>query len=150
MSSFIVAYNALEDGSGGGGARKAALAALGLDGGESAGELRKAYRAKAAKHHPDRGGDRAAYERVVAAYKTLSEGDVTEGGAGGGGRSYQTLGAAAGERVFTTLEGFPLSAGSSGTNGGTAAAEPPAAAVFVRAFIADVPRAFRLSRSAGL
>lgn len=36
-------------------------------------DLKRAYRKLAAKHHPDRGGDTAAFQEIQAAYDTLSD-----------------------------------------------------------------------------
>lgn len=36
-------------------------------------EIKKAYRKKAVKEHPDKGGDRAKWDDIDTAYKTLSD-----------------------------------------------------------------------------
>jgi len=36
-------------------------------------QIKSAYRKMAAKHHPDRGGDTAAFQNIQAAYETLSD-----------------------------------------------------------------------------
>lgn len=46
---------------------------LGVDRGASAEEIKKAYRKMAGKHHPDRGGDKAKFQEVEEAYRTLSD-----------------------------------------------------------------------------
>ena len=53
---------------------------LGLAPGASAAEVREAFRTKARKHHPDRGGDDWAFRIVVQAYEVLmaSLGEVEE------------------------------------------------------------------------
>lgn len=47
---------------------------LGLSPGASARDVREAFRAKARKHHPDRGGDEWAFRIVVQAYEVLMAG----------------------------------------------------------------------------
>ena len=46
---------------------------LGVPKGASADEIKKAYRKMAAKHHPDRGGDTAQFQKVEEAYRVLSD-----------------------------------------------------------------------------
>jgi len=46
---------------------------LGVDRGANQEQIKSAYRKMAAKHHPDRGGDTAAFQDVQAAYETLSD-----------------------------------------------------------------------------
>lgn len=46
---------------------------LGLDPAASPGEIKKAYRRKAAKHHPDKGGKEEEFHRINNAYKLLSD-----------------------------------------------------------------------------
>lgn len=53
------------------GATQRALEALGLPHDASAGAIRHRYRQLAARHHPDRGGDRAAFLSVREAYEVL-------------------------------------------------------------------------------
>jgi curved DNA-binding protein CbpA len=50
-------------------------AELGLERTADADTIRQAYRLKAQKHHPDKGGDRAAFQRIQKAYDTLSDTD---------------------------------------------------------------------------
>jgi len=38
-------------------------------------EIKKAYRKLASQHHPDRGGDTATFQKIQAAYDTLSDSD---------------------------------------------------------------------------
>lgn len=45
---------------------------LGINKGANADEIKKAYRGLAMKHHPDRGGDAAAFQKIQEAYNTLS------------------------------------------------------------------------------
>lgn len=47
---------------------------LGVRAGATPEELRRAWRRAAASTHPDRGGDRRAFERVAAAYQRLLAG----------------------------------------------------------------------------
>ena len=71
---------------------------LGIDKGETdAKKIKKAYRKKALKAHPDRGGDEETFKKIQLAYEVLSdpkkremydkygEDALKEGGAGGGG-----------------------------------------------------------------
>lgn len=53
--------------------RRAALAELGLEPGASPQAIRRAYRRLAKAHHPDLGGDAAAFHRLDAAYRLLLE-----------------------------------------------------------------------------
>jgi DnaJ-class molecular chaperone len=46
---------------------------LGLNKGANAEEIKKAYRGLAMKHHPDRGGDSAQFQKIQEAYATLSD-----------------------------------------------------------------------------
>ena len=46
---------------------------LGVQRNASSEEIRKAYKKKAMQHHPDRGGDANAFQRVQEAYETLSD-----------------------------------------------------------------------------
>lgn len=46
---------------------------LGVKKGASADEIKKAYRTLAMKHHPDRGGDQAQFQKIQEAYATLSD-----------------------------------------------------------------------------
>ena len=48
-------------------------AALGVDKRASADEIKRAYRKKALVLHPDRGGDKAAFQRMQTAYDALSD-----------------------------------------------------------------------------
>lgn len=48
-------------------------ATLGLDRNASPEDIKQAYRKMAAKHHPDRGGDTATFQKVQQAYETLSD-----------------------------------------------------------------------------
>jgi curved DNA-binding protein len=45
---------------------------LGVDRGADQNEIKQAYRKMAAKHHPDRGGDTAEFQKIQSAYDTLS------------------------------------------------------------------------------
>jgi curved DNA-binding protein len=47
--------------------------ALGIQKGASDDEIKKAYRKLAMKHHPDRGGDQAEFQKIQEAYATLSD-----------------------------------------------------------------------------
>ena len=46
---------------------------LGVNKGANAEEIKKAYRGLAMKHHPDRGGDQAQFQKIQEAYATLSD-----------------------------------------------------------------------------
>ena len=46
---------------------------LGVDRNATPDEIKKAYRKMAATHHPDKGGDTAAFQKVQQAYETLSD-----------------------------------------------------------------------------
>jgi curved DNA-binding protein len=46
---------------------------LDINKGASSEEIKKAYRKLAAKHHPDRGGDTAQFQKIQEAYATLSD-----------------------------------------------------------------------------
>jgi DnaJ-class molecular chaperone len=46
---------------------------LGVTKNSSEDEIKKAYKKLAMKHHPDRGGDTAAFQRIQEAYATLSD-----------------------------------------------------------------------------
>lgn len=46
---------------------------LGVDRNASPDDIKKAYRRMAAKHHPDKGGDTAEFQKIQQAYDTLSD-----------------------------------------------------------------------------
>jgi len=46
---------------------------LGIPKGASEGEIKKAYRSKAHKLHPDKGGDKVAFQEINEAYQVLSD-----------------------------------------------------------------------------
>lgn len=46
---------------------------LGIDKSASPEEIKKAYRKLASKHHPDKGGDTATFQKIEEAYRTLSD-----------------------------------------------------------------------------
>ncbi|HSI21190.1 MAG TPA: DnaJ domain-containing protein [Verrucomicrobiae bacterium] len=46
---------------------------LGVERGASADEIKRAFRKKAHEHHPDKGGDAAAFKKVNEAYQVLSD-----------------------------------------------------------------------------
>lgn len=46
---------------------------LGVNKGANAEDIKKAYRGLAMKHHPDRGGDSAQFQKIQEAYATLSD-----------------------------------------------------------------------------
>jgi len=45
---------------------------LGIPKGASQGEIKNAFRKLAIIHHPDKGGDRVEFEKIMAAYSLLS------------------------------------------------------------------------------
>lgn len=49
---------------------------LGIDKNASPDEIKKAYRKMASKHHPDKGGDTATFQKIEEAYRTLSDPDA--------------------------------------------------------------------------
>ena len=78
-------------------------AALGVAKGASKEEIRRAYKVKAAKAHPDHGGDAEEFKRLAAAYATLSDDGkrrAHDAGGGPGGFSFGG-GGGGGEREFT-------------------------------------------------
>lgn len=48
---------------------------LGVDRNASPDEVKRAYRKLASQHHPDKGGDKAKFQEIQAAYDTLSDPD---------------------------------------------------------------------------
>lgn len=46
---------------------------LGVEKGSSAEEIKKTYRKLSMKHHPDRGGDKATFQRINEAYQVLGD-----------------------------------------------------------------------------
>lgn len=48
---------------------------LGVDKTATPDEIKKAYRKLASKHHPDKGGDTATFQKIEEAYRTLSDPD---------------------------------------------------------------------------
>ena len=51
---------------------------LGINKGAGAAEIKKAYRKKALKEHPDKGGDPDKFKEITAAYEILSDRDKRE------------------------------------------------------------------------
>eukprot|EP00964_Phaeocystis_antarctica_P041644 scaffold23821_cov60-Phaeocystis_antarctica.AAC.1 len=72
---------------------------LGVGEGASAAQLRAAYRAKAMKAHPDKGGSRGDFEKLQLAYRLLLR--DTEGGAERGGAE-NTLDSGGGKTMLGT------------------------------------------------
>ena len=50
-------------------------AVLGVDESATDAEIKKAYRRLSVKHHPDKGGDTAAFKELTSAYEVLSDGE---------------------------------------------------------------------------
>ena len=50
-------------------------AVLGVDESATDAEIKKAYRRLSVKHHPDKGGDAAAFKELTSAYEVLSDGE---------------------------------------------------------------------------
>ncbi|MDH3324809.1 MAG: molecular chaperone DnaJ [Candidatus Peregrinibacteria bacterium] len=97
--------------------------ALGVKKGASKAEIKKAFRDKAKKHHPDKGGDEAEFKKINEAYETLSDdkkkahydqfgsaGPGAGGFGGGGAGGYSTGGFSASdfggfEDIFSSFFG---------------------------------------------
>jgi curved DNA-binding protein CbpA len=56
-----------------GGLRRVLLRQLGLTTEATPGDVKRAYRALALEHHPDRGGDPEEFRRVTNVYRALQE-----------------------------------------------------------------------------
>lgn len=92
-------------------------ATLGLDRGAGPDEIKQAYRRMAAKHHPDKGGDTAEFQKIQQAYETLSDPHKKQqydnpnpfgpGGQGGPGGFHFNFGGAPGGFQFHT-QGFDI------------------------------------------
>jgi len=92
---------------------------LGVSKNASKAEIKKAFRAKAKKHHPDKGGDEAAFKKINEAYSVLSDeqkksqydqfGSVGASGGMGGGFSQSNYSQAGGfggfEDIFSSFFG---------------------------------------------
>lgn len=90
---------------------------LGVARGASADEIKKAYFRKAKESHPDKGGDKEAFQRLQAAHSVLSDpgaraeydrtGRVSVEGSGGGGGGGATFADIFGS-MFSGAGGFPF------------------------------------------
>lgn len=78
---------------------------LGVPRSATSDEIRRAYKAKAAACHPDKGGDAEEFKRVAAAYATLSD-PATKARHDGGGGVSQGEGFAEGFDPFRLFEDF--------------------------------------------
>jgi len=59
--------------------KQSPYAVLGVDKNASPEEIKDAYREKAKKHHPDRGGDEDKFKKIKSAYERIENGEVGSG-----------------------------------------------------------------------
>lgn len=95
---------------------------LGVSKNASKAEIKKAFRAKAKKHHPDKGGDEAIFKKITEANNVLSDdqkraqydqfGSADPGFSGGeGGSGFSAAGAGGFEDIFSSFFGGGVGGG---------------------------------------
>lgn len=88
---------------------------LGLQSNCSQADIKKAYRALAMQHHPDRGGDEKKFKEIEEAYRTLSdEQKRAEYDAGGSQQEWNPFAGAGGFHDINEMFGFRFGPGFAG------------------------------------